>query len=53
ITLVLVLNNLTNTEPFQSLNSTDNNDSQTMQLFKHYKLILNDALKIIKEQENI
>ncbi|CAB4442530.1 unnamed protein product [Rhizophagus irregularis] len=30
-----------------------NDDNQTMQLFKDYKLALREALRITKEQENI
>ncbi|CAG8544265.1 10639_t:CDS:2 [Cetraspora pellucida] len=41
-----VLNNITNL----ILNDDENNES--LQLFKQYKLVLYDALEIMQEQEN-
>ncbi|PKY54438.1 hypothetical protein RhiirA4_473255 [Rhizophagus irregularis] len=43
------------TAPFAIINSMsdDDGDDQKMQLFKGYKLILCQALKIVEEQENI
>ncbi|CAB4419051.1 unnamed protein product [Rhizophagus irregularis] len=54
------LSNITNlmdnnkTAQFTIVNSmSDNDDDQKMQLFKDYKLILCQALKIVEEQDNI
>ncbi|CAG8698407.1 12440_t:CDS:2 [Racocetra persica] len=33
-------------------NSIDDNDTESMQIFKEYKAVLSDALKIVQEQEN-
>ncbi|PKK51489.1 hypothetical protein RhiirC2_803292 [Rhizophagus irregularis] len=54
------LSNITNlmdnkkTAQFAIVNSmSDDDDDQKMQLFKDYKLILCQALKIVEEQDNI
>ncbi|CAG8779664.1 11967_t:CDS:1, partial [Cetraspora pellucida] len=33
-------------------NSIDDNDTESMQIFKEYKAMLSDVLKIVQEQEN-
>ncbi|CAB4409818.1 unnamed protein product [Rhizophagus irregularis] len=51
------ITNLTNNDEYTQLtivNSiSDDDDDQTIQLFKDYKLILHEALRIVEEQENI
>ncbi|CAG8663005.1 16049_t:CDS:2, partial [Racocetra fulgida] len=37
---------------YKVTNSIDDNDNESMQIFKEYKSVLSDALKIVQEQEN-